>query len=239
MTPRKEVIGDCTLILGDCREVLPTLCGINAVVTDPPYGISHSGDSTRFSGGQTRRGNGSVHGMIVGDDRPFDPRHLLEIGAHQIIFGANNFLQHLQPGSLLIWAKRRPLAYGTFLSDGEVAWFSKGRGVYLFEYVFAGSSAAIEYGANAYAPSAHPFQKPISLMEWRLGFLPDKANVCDPYCGSGTTGVACIKQGRKFIGIEIDERYFSVACRRITEASRQGDLIRDIYEKPRQEALPL
>jgi site-specific DNA-methyltransferase (adenine-specific) len=220
---RVETIGSSVLYCGDCREILPTLSGIQAVVTDPPYGIAHSGDSSRFSGGQARRGKGSVHGEISGDQNPFDPRHLL-IGQHQILFGANNFLPHLNPGSLLIWAKRRPPAYGTFLSDGEVAWLSKGRGIYLFEHIFAGSSAALEYCDDAYAPSAHPHQKPIAVMEWCLGFIPAAKVICDPYMGSGTTGVACIKQHRSFAGIESDERYFDIACRRIEQAYRQQDL---------------
>jgi DNA modification methylase len=220
---REEIIGDARLILGDCREVLPTLEGIDAVVVDPPYGIGHSGDSSRFSGGQMRRGRGSVHGIIAGDGEPFDPRPYL-IGEEQIIFGANNFPQHLHAGSLLVWAKRRPTAYGTFLSDGEVAWFSKGHGVYLFEHVFAGSSLAMEYCSDAYAPSAHPFQKPIAVMEWCLGFLRSEWLVCDPFMGSGTTGVACARLGRRFVGIEIEPRYFDIACRRIEQAQRQKDL---------------
>ena len=231
------IIGDATLYNADCRDVLPTLEGIDAVVTDPPYGIPHRGDSSRFSGGNTRRGKGSTHGAIVGDDKPFDPRHLF-VGSHQIIWGFNNFPQHLTPGSTLVWAKRRPAAYGTFLSDGEVAWFSKGRGVYLFEHVFAGSKPAIEHTADAYAASAHPFQKPIAVMEWCLGFVPNAETICDPYCGSGTTGVACIRAGRRFIGCEIDPHYFETAVRRITEAQRQGDMFRDAPKpEPKQESM--
>lgn len=214
---RVETIGDCTLYLGDCRELVPAIGKIDAVVTDPPYGIGHSGNSTRFSGGNTRRGKGSKHGQIIGDKQPFDPRPFL-VGEHQIIFGANNFPQHLQPGSLLVWAKRRPPAYGTFLSDGEVAWFSKGRGIYLFEHTFAGSRAALEYTDNAYAPSAHPFQKPIAVMEWCLGFVPKSETILDPFMGSATTAIACINQRRRFIGVEIEEHYFDVACRRVEDA---------------------
>ncbi len=212
-----------TLYCGDCLEVLPTLQGIDAVVSDPPYGNSHSGDSARFSGGQTRRGKGSTHGRIVGDKQPFDPKPFL-LGTHQILFGANYFLQHLQPGSLLVWAKRRPAAYGTFLSDGEVAWFSKGHGIYLFEHIFAGSQPALEWTSDPYATSAHPFQKPVAVMEWTLGFVPDAQHIVDPFMGSGTTGVAAVKMGRRFSGIEIEEKHFDMACRRIEAATKQPDM---------------
>jgi site-specific DNA-methyltransferase (adenine-specific) len=213
-----------TLYLGDCREILPALGRVDAVVTDPPYGNKHSGDSSRFSGGNTRRGKGnSAHGRIVGDGKAFDPRPFM-LGEHQIFFGANFFPQHLRPGSWLIWAKRRPEAYGTFLSDGEIAWLSKGHGVYMMEHVFIGSQPALEWSQNAYTTSAHPFQKPIQIMKWCLGFLPDARTILDPFMGSGTTGVAAIKLGRRFIGIEIEPRYFDMACRRITEALRQPDM---------------
>ena len=239
MTPRKEILAEGVEIwLGDCREVLPLIGKVDAVVTDPPYGNRHSGDSSRFSGGQTRRGRGSSHGRIVGDGRPFDPSHIF-LGSTQIIWGANYFPQALQPGSFLVWAKRRPFTYGTFLGDGEVAWFSRGTGVYLFEFIFAGSSAAIEYTADAYAQSAHPFQKPIELMKWCLEKVPDADTILDPYMGSGTTGVACVNLGRKFIGVEIEERYFSIARRRISEALRQPRLPLSEPVKAVQESLAL
>lgn len=212
-----------TLYLGDAREITPTQDGIDAVVTDPPYGNKHSGDSGRFSGGNTRRGKGSTHGPIEGDGEPFDPRPFL-IGKYQIIFGSNYFPQYLRPGSWLVWAKRRPSAYGTFLSDGEVAWCSKGRGVYMIERVFAGSQAALEWSSDAYTTSAHPFQKPIAVMEWCLQFIEDATTIFDPFMGSGTTGVAAVNLGRRFVGVEIEPKYFDVACRRIGEAMKQPAL---------------
>jgi site-specific DNA-methyltransferase (adenine-specific) len=233
---RVEQIGAATLYLGDCRDVLPTLGKVDAVVTDPPYGNKHSGDSSRFSGGNTRRGRGSTHGPIKGDGEAFNPSAFM-LGEHQIFFGANYFPQHLQPGSLLVWAKRRPAAYGSFLSDGEIAWFSKGRGIYMFEHVFAGSMPALEWSQDAYTTSAHPFQKPIAVMEWCLGFLPDAKIILDPFMGSGTTGVACAKLGRKFIGIEIDPGYFEIACKRIQKAYDQPDMFITPPAKQTQEAL--
>lgn len=217
---RVEQIGLATLYCGDAREIIPTLGAVDAVVTDPPWGISHSGNSHRFSGGTTRRGPGSNHGTIQGDNAPFDPTHLL-VGEHQIIWGFNHFPQHLTAGSALVWLKRNDEALGSFLSDAEVAWFSKGRGCYAFRHVFAGSLRAIEATGLPYEASGHPTQKPVALMRWCLSLIPKAQTVLDPYMGSGTTGVAVLEDGRQFIGIEIDERYFDIACRRIEDAQRQ------------------
>jgi site-specific DNA-methyltransferase (adenine-specific) len=232
-----ETIGDAVLYLGDCREILRDMDRvIDAVVTDPPYGIGHSGNSHRFSGGNTRRGPGSNHGPIAGDAAPFDPRPFL-IGDAQIIWGLNHFPQHLQPGAALVWLKRNDEALGSFLSDAETAWFSSGHGVYAFRHVTAGSTRAMEWSGDAYATSAHPTQKPIALMEWCLGFVPKAQTILDPFMGSGTTGVAAIKLGRKFIGIEIEPKYFDIACRRIEEAWKQPRLFEE--PKPKAEQLQL
>ena len=233
---RVEHIGDATLYLGDCRDVLPTLGKIDAVVTDPPYGIKHTGNSHRFSGGSTRRGRGSNHGPIAGDSEPFDPS-ICMIGDAQIIWGMNHFPQGLSRGSALVWLKRNDAALGSFLSDAEVAWFSRGCGVYALRCISAGSTKAVEAGYDAYAPSAHPTQKPIALMEWCLEFVSEAITILDPFMGSGTTGVACANLGRKFIGIELDEGYFDIACRRIEAAYRQPRLFDEPIAKPVQETM--
>jgi DNA modification methylase len=85
----------------------------------------------------------------------------------------------------------------------------------------------------------HPTQKPVALMEWCLGFLPDAKTILDPFAGSGTTGVACVKTGRAFIGIERDPDYFAIMCKRIDEAYRQPNLFIPQPPKPKQEALDL
>ena len=222
---KKEVIiGDCRLLLGDCLEVMKCLDPVDAVVTDPPYGMAHPADSARFSGGTTRRGRGSTHKKIAGDDSPFDPSPLLSVGRHQIIWGMNHFPQSLRPGASLIWLKRNDDALGTFLSDAELAWMSKGCGVYGFKWVNAGSKVALDWQGNAYAKSAHPTQKPVALMRWCIGFLPKANTILDPFMGSGTTGVACVKLGRRFIGIELDPDYFEIACERIRKAYDQPDM---------------
>lgn len=230
---RVEVIGDATLYLGDCMDILPTLGKVDAVITDPPYGIDHPSDSARFSGGNTRRGIGSTHKKIQGDDKPFDPSFLLSYDK-AIVWGANCFPQYLQPGSMLIWLKRNDCALGSFLSDAEVAWKKGGHGVYAFRHVFAGAMRAIEAGTGVHGASGHPTQKPVALMVWCIDQIGEAETILDPYMGSGTTGVACIQQGRKFIGIEREPKYFDIACRRIEQAEKQGQLFEPVKQQPKQ-----
>jgi len=236
---REERIGGQRLILGDCLEVMPGLGTVDAVVTDPPYGVKHAADSARFSGGTARRGRGSTHRRIANDDKPFDPMPLLGAGRDQIIWGMNHFPGALSAGTALVWLKRNDDALGTFLSDAEVAWLSKGRGVYAFRWVNAGSKVALDWCGDAYAKSAHPTQKPVALMEWCLGFLPDAQTILDPFTGSGSTLVACQKLGRRGIGIELDPDYFDIACKRVEEAARQPDLFVQHAEAPQQEGFDL
>ncbi len=207
----------------DCLEVIPTLSGIDYVVTDPPYGINVNTDNSRFSGGtagnMSKRGNGigSANGKrIINDDKPFDPSFLVGIGKHQIIFGWNNFADKLPSGTCLVWIKRYDKAFGSFLSDAEVAWMSKGHGVYCKR----------DLSNNAIANErVHPTQKPVSIMQWCIEMISNEGDtIFDPFMGSGTTGVAALQLGRKFIGCEIDPKYFAIAEKRIKSAALQPAL---------------
>lgn len=232
---RVEHIGDATLYLGDCLDVLPTLGKVDAVVTDPPYGMRWNTDFTRFSAGNVRRGPGTKHPTVRGDNMPLDPAPFLEF-PEVILFGANHYWDKLPAGACLVWIKRNDEALNSFLSDGEIAFLKGRQGVYAFRSILAGSRKAVEAGLDPYGPSAHPTQKPLDLMIWCLAYIKGQT-ILDPFMGSGTTGVACAKLGRKFIGIEIEERYFDIACRRIEEAYAQPDLFIEPPEKPTQEAL--
>jgi len=224
---RVEHIGDATLYLGDCLDVMPTLGKVDAVVTDPPYGMAWNTDSTRFSGGQTP---GIKRPPIEGDSSPFDPAPILRLGIPSVMWGYNHFAQRMPVGKTLIWLKQHPLSYGKFLSDAEIGWASGGNGVWAFYRPRSIATAVIEGGGKV----AHPTQKPVSLMKWCIEHLPESAQtILDPFMGSGTTGVACAQLGRKFIGIELDPKYFDIACRRIEEAQRQGRL----FEEPRPKAV--
>ena len=214
MTPYYERDG-ITIYHGDCRDILPTLPPVDLVLTDPPYGIGVDTDNSRFSGGtagnMAKRGNGigSANGQpIIGDDQPFDPSFLVRIGKHQIIWGWHNFPDKLPAGACLIWLKRYDEAFGTFLSDAETAWMSKGHGVYCCR----------DLSNNAIANErVHPTQKPISLMRWCMEFFPDAQTILDPFMGSGTTLRAAKDLGRKAIGIEIEEKYCAIAAQRLAQ----------------------
>jgi site-specific DNA-methyltransferase (adenine-specific) len=232
---RRVEIGDCVLYEGDCLEVMPTLGRVDAVLTDPPYGISLNTNNRRFSGGErghrTYSGTnnpGSARGApIINDDKAFDPSWITQVGREQIVWGWNCFPEKLPRGACLVWIKRLDAAFGSFLSDAETAWHSRGHGVYCFRDISLAAEALHR---------KHPTQKPLTLMQWCINRLrSDSRTILDPFMGSGTTGVACVNLGRKFIGIECDAKYFDIACKRVEDAYRQGDLF---IEKDRKQAVP-
>jgi hypothetical protein len=218
--------------------IAPTLQGVDAVISDPPYGMDWNPDTRRFSGGQspllTRgRANGKANTRrvsrcekIVGDDKPFDPSTWLEY-KKCVLWGFNHYAARLPVGTSLVWIKRADHHFGSFLSDAEMAWMKGGHGVYCFRKNFSTPTRAMEAGKDPSKPvGTHPTQKPIGLMAWCM----DKAKVAegetvlDPLMGSGSTAIACIRTGRKFIGIEIDPEHMEEAKRRITNELAQGDL---------------
>ena len=227
---REERIGNQRLILGDCLQVMPTLGRFDAVVTDPPYGMKWDGKVTRGKNGTGKAGKTRHFGKtILNDNAPFDPSPFIEGKA--ILFGANHFPQHLRRGANLVWVKRTDAGFGSFLSDAEVAWFSEGHGVYCFRDMSMQGESSNRF---------HPTQKPVALMEWCLGFLPDAKTILDPFAGSGTTLVACQRMGRAGTGIELDPDYFDIACKRVDEAARQPDLlIPETRTAPVQQGLDL
>lgn len=208
MTPYYDE-GGITIYHADCRDVLPSIAAADLVLTDPPYGMKWDGKVTAGANGHSPGQRSSNYGRtIINDDRPFDPSSLLSYGEHQVVWGWNHFADKLPRGTCLVWLKRYDEAFGSFLSDAEVAWMSKGHGVYCRRDL---SNAAI---ANE---RAHPTQKPVSLMLWCLSFFPAAASVLDPYMGSGSTLVAAKMQGIRATGIEIEERYCEIAARRLSQ----------------------
>ena len=217
----KVIIGNAELYLGDCLQILPTLGEVDAVVTDPPYGMDW-----KFTGqGSGKQAQGGKHSVTKGqriknDDVDFCPAHLMGF-PRVVIWGMHHFPQHLNRGSVLVWVKKYPDAFGTFLSDADLAWMKGGCGVYVSQTINP---------ASFQAEKAHPTQKPVSLMEWCIQLLrvADGATIADPYMGSGTTGVAAANMGMKFIGVEIDRKHFDIACERIAAAQAQGQLVEDV-----------
>ena len=231
---RTETIGDCTLYLGDClavREGGWLWPGVDAVVSDPPYGIGFekgAGGKGIHSSGTGGRNTGTVHG----DDAPFEPGEWLRF-PHVILWGANHFSQRLPHGRWLAWNKLGGMEPWDSFSDVEFAWQNIRAADRIFSHLWKGLCQAGQ-GEKRY----HPTAKPVSLMRWCIELIPDTATtILDPFMGSGTTGVAAVKLGRKFIGIEIEEKYFDIACRRIEEAYRQPDFFVEPPAQPVQEAL--
>lgn len=206
------------IICGDCLEVMkdwPDNC-VDLVLTDPPYGMNNDVDSSRFSGGTlghiAKRGNGGrFKQAIIGDDKPFDPTPFLSF-EKVILWGANHYGQRLPVGTMLVWIKRFDAAFGTFLSDAEIGWMKGGCGVYCRRDL---SLTQITRDRR------HPNEKPLSLMEWCIQKSKSAGLILDPFCGSGTTCVAAKMLGRRYIGIDISEKYCDIARMRL-EAVETG-----------------
>lgn len=225
---RKEVIGPHTMYLGDARDLLGTLPPVDALVSDPPYGIGYKSPS---GSGMCARGD---YDVIEGDDKPFDPSPFLGF-RDVILWGANHYASSLPPSAAwYIWDKRDGLSSNNN-SDCEIAWSKRGGSARLKRHLWNGMLKASEKDARR----AHPTQKPIEVMIWCMEHLPLTARtILDPFMGSGTTIVACQRLGRIGIGIEIKEDYFDTACRRVEEAMKQPDLFVQTPERqPVQEVL--
>lgn len=197
-------IGDCTLYLGDCHEIVPSLSLVDAVVTDPPYGIGVT-RSNRLAVSRGMGGGGDW------DDEPADLSWLLPMNVPSIVWGGNYF--DLPPTRApLVWDKNNA---GRDFADFELAWSN-------LDMV---ARRIVLRPMNMDGGKLHPTQKPVRVMEWCIGHLPEGCEtILDPFMGSGTTGVACVRTGRRFIGVEINEQYFDIACRRVEDAYKQPDM---------------
>jgi site-specific DNA-methyltransferase (adenine-specific) len=217
--PRIEKIGDAILYLGDCYTILPTLPPVDAVVTDPPYGINLQPQTRR-----DYKGRATNWAPIVGDDRAFDPSPLLRF-PEVIMWGANYYSDKLPVGDWLAWDKRCSERADAMIGEPmELAWKSNGVGKVRIKRLQHGGVINADSISGNNAARMHPTQKPVGLMEWCLGFLPKARTILDPFMGSGTQGVACANLGRAFIGVEIDPAHFEIACERIAAAYAQGRL---------------
>lgn len=195
---RVEQIGSATLYLGDCSEILPDLPKVDAVITDPPYGIGIAANPVR-----------QMHKKLDWDAAPpetDDIKKLLDISDEQVIWGGNYF--DLPPSQcFLVWDKVQPENFS--LAMCEQAWASMKKPAKLFRM------AAFSYRKE------HPTQKPVELMAWCIKQTGNPETILDPYMGSGTTGVAAVQLGRSFIGIEREPAYFDIAVQRIKQAYAQ------------------
>jgi len=199
----KVIIGDATLYLGDCMDILPTLDKVDAVITDPPYGISANKQTL---------GAGKKHFDRGGDwdDSVPDVKIWLSMAEFCCFWGGNYFSDQLPPtNDWLIWHKMND---GRSFSECEMAWTNFGKQVRHLSHHWSGEE------------KLHPTMKPLPVMLWTLEKAGNVLAILDPFMGSGTTGVAAIQMGRKFIGIEREPKYFEIACERIENAQRQESL---------------
>lgn len=234
----KVVIGNATLYLGDCLEILPTLPRVDAVITDPPYGQAYK-VNTYYKGGTRDNAvvqrNGktllvrpNVYLPIHGDDKPFDPAPWLSVAPTVLFWGAHKFADRLPPGGWLVWDKV-PTGKLRDQGDGEAAWINRDRPLRMFRLLWDGLCVGegARHEVTAGQQRHHPSQKPEILMRWCIDQAGRPASILDPYMGAGSTGVAASQMGLSFIGCEIDPRYFDIACRRIEEAQKQVSLFPD------------
>lgn len=225
---RKEIIGDATLYLGDCREILPTLSDVVACVTDPPYGIRHS----------SNRGASWQKTEIANDYDTSLRDDIIEwlAGRPGAFCGSWKAPAPIGARAAIVWDKGPASGMGDLSLPWKPSWeivfitgagwggCSRGEGVLRGSVVVTWESKG----------RTHPHEKPVWLMEHFIERAP-AGTVLDPFMGSGTTGVACAKLGRRFIGIEIEPKYFDIACRRIEEAQRQPDMF--VAAMPKAEQL--
>ena len=201
----KVEIGNATLYLGDCGEILPTLGQFDAVVTDPPYGIGEDGGRFRDRKGGNHR---VLEKMNWDKNRPskelFD---LIATKSNKLLYwGGNYFSDYFEASrGWLYWDKKM----GGDFSDGELAYTNMDKVLKSFSY------------CNKEHGKEHPTQKPVKLMEWCIEYLDNPKSIIDPFMGSGTTGVACVNLQKTFVGIERERKYFDIACKRIEDAQRQ------------------
>lgn len=201
-----RIIGDCLLLRGDSLKILPHISAADAMLTDPPYGIGNiMVGSGHFAGLCKKMGGES------GWDKSPPPKDVF-LNDYPTIAWGGNYLGLPPSRGWLAWVKSN--ATTTFASI-ELAWSNMD---------FNAKHFIAPVGCPAHEKAGHPTQKPVALMEWCLGFLPNAKVILDPFMGSGTTLVACAKNGRSGIGIELDEEYFEIACKRVEDAYRQPDL---------------
>lgn len=204
-----------TLYLGDCKDLLPMKADL--LLTDPPYGIAYDPSESTQQGIQRFE-------MVQGDDEDFDPAHLMDY-PDVILWGVNNYCNAIPPkiGQWYFWDKVVQNEQKVRIAEGEYAWHKRGTKPRAFRHLWSGAYRASESGER----SEHPTQKPVQLMQWCLlcAKLEAGATVLDPYMGSGTTGVACLRMGMNFVGIEKDPKHFATAVARLEREANQGALL--------------
>lgn len=212
-----------TLYLGDCLAIMPQLEAVDALVSDPPYGIDYA-----LSAGNHTMPDGSKRWYpaaeeIEGNAEDFDPAPLLKYPI-VALWGANHYAHRLpHNGKWLVWDKRCQVIPPRNQADCEMAWLNKYGAARMLYHMWDGMVRDSERDT----PRVHPTQKPVVVMAWMMeqAKVPEGATVLDPYMGSGTTGVACWRTNRNFVGIEKDPKHFASAVARLEREANQGVLL--------------
>jgi site-specific DNA-methyltransferase (adenine-specific)/modification methylase len=223
---RKEVIGDATLYMGDCMEILPTLGDVDAVITDPPFGV---GNFVQTTG--RKMGRGESRGKTVEWNESGPPPEFFDVlrakSKHRIIWGANFFNCFEDRGGAIVWDKAQSMPN---FSKADIASCTHFQKTEVVRIPWTNFTAAHQ------AETDHPCERPVALYDWCIAYLPKSIrSVMDPYLGSGSCGVATVRAGLHFIGIEREPRYFDIACRRIEQAYNQRPLFETDPPKPPQQ----
>lgn len=213
---RSETVGTCTLYLADYRDVLPMLQDVAGVITDPPYGNDYRQKRSRDKWVRPA----IQHAPIVGNAQPFDPEPLLQY-PRVILWGGNWYADKLPAsGKWLVWDKRE----NTTPDDGadcEMAWTNLKGPARMHRQLWRGICRRGEENVSRGAKKLHPNQKPVALMDWCLdqaGAVPGETWV-DTHMGSASLGVACLRRGIGYAGIEIDPAHYQTAVDRLKAES--------------------
>jgi DNA modification methylase len=218
---RVERIGDAILYLGDCYTILPNLPPVDVVLTDPPYGIGADKNLRANKQHGKAAAPSKDYGQGNWDREPPSQATLDAIAAtaKYTIFWGGNYFKFAPSPCWLVWDKDNG---DNGYADCELAYTNLPRAVRKFRWRWMGMLQ--ELAGQKKEDRVHPTQKPVQLMEWCIQLCPEGGTIFDPFMGSGTTGVAAANLGRKFIGVEIEPRYFDIACERIAAAYAQGRL---------------
>jgi site-specific DNA-methyltransferase (adenine-specific)/modification methylase len=215
---------DIFMYLGDCRNIVPDLKKSMALVTDPPYGIARvwrGGKGHGWGKADEQKEERNAWDESAPDQATFEM--LLNAADYHVIWGGNYFELPLSRG-WLVWGKPEQGKNDFTLSQAELAWTSMDAVIKVCNCLRSDSGRE------------HPTQKPVALMEWCIEHIvPEHGVILDPYAGSGTTGVAAVKTGRPFVGIEVSEKYYDIACRRIDEELKRPNWVIEEQKSARQQ----
>ncbi len=229
MTWREERIGRARLILGDCRDVLPTLQSVDHVFSDPPYGnaethATHLSSVTLRDGAPARQALGFEG--ITAEELQAHAAAWVALARRWVVFTCEWKHAHALPHLVRLGIWRKPDGAPQFTGDRPgTGWEAVAICHRPGKKRWNGGGRHAVWDVPKGIGDGHPTQKPVRLLSaWVADFTDNGETILDPFMGSGTTGVAAVQMGRDFIGIEREPKYFDIACRRIEEAQRQGDL---------------